>query len=266
MPPSRRAKLNITQLYLVVFNIISALGWGYVLILTLVHLFNLDGKTHLVPSPKTPSSLLSRFFSTLPLSKIFKPVTTESRFPSYLQPLYQRATTLFYRVGAQTALVQTFAVLEVFHVLLGWVRSPLQTTAMQVSSRLFLVWGITEQFPEVCNNPLYATMVLSWSMTEVIRYSFYACSLVGMTPFVLLYLRYTTFYILYPSGASSEAFLIYASLPTSFQQSWLQGMWKLTDYIRAGLFVVWWPGLYAMYTYMVSQRRKVLGLGTKKSY
>ena len=95
---------------------------------------------------------------------------------------------------------------------------------------------------QVCNNPLYASMVLSWSMTEVIRYSFYACSLVGMTPFVLLYLRYTTFYILYPSGASSEAFLIYASLPTSFQQSWLQDMWKLTDYIRAGLFVVWWPG------------------------
>lgn len=89
-------------------------------------------------------------------------------------------------------------------------------------------------------------MVLSWAMTEVIRYSFYACSLVGMTPFALLYLRYTTFYILYLTGASSEAFIIYATLPAysplSEWQSWLQGMWKPTDYIRAGLFIIWWPG------------------------
>jgi len=268
-PPGRRQQLNVTQLYLVAFNVISALGWGYILVLTLLHLFNLDGKAQLTPSPNTASSTLSRFFSTLYLPKVLKPVTFESRFPSYLQPLYQRATTLFYRVGAQTALVQTFAVLEVFHVLFGWVRSPLQTTVMQVSSRLFLVWGITEQFPAVvCNNPLYASMVLSWAMTEVIRYSFYACNLIGMSSFSLLYLRYTSFYVLYPTGASSEAFLIYATLPAyppfPGWQSWLQGTWKPTDYIRAGLFVIWWPGLYAMYTYMISQRQKVLGFGNKK--
>ena len=147
--------MNAVQLYLFAFNVISALGWGYVLILTLVHLFNLDGKAHLAPSPNTASSLLSRFFSTLSLPKVIKPVTIESRFPSYLQPPYQRATTLFYRVGPQTALVQTFAVLEVFHVLFGYVRSPIQTTVMQVSSRLFLIWGITEQFPAVSKFSIY---------------------------------------------------------------------------------------------------------------
>jgi very-long-chain (3R)-3-hydroxyacyl-CoA dehydratase len=170
MPPARRqcksrqmannknsdiSSVNAIQLYLVAFNVISALGWGYVLILTLLHLFNLDGKAQLAPSPNSASSLLSRFFSTLSLPKVLKPVTVESRFPSYLQPLYQRATTLFFRVGPQTALVQTFAVLEVFHVLFGWVRSPIHTTAMQVSSRLFLVWGITEQFPAVSKFSIY---------------------------------------------------------------------------------------------------------------
>lgn len=124
-------------------------------------------------------------------------------------------------------------------------------------------------------------------MTEVIRYSFYAFNLLGMNPYALLYLRYTTFYILYPVGASSEAFLIYATLPKSSPipgwQSWLQGMWKPADYIRAGLFAIWWPGtfvlfslnalrkltprkppgLYVMYTYMIVQRRKVLGKNPK---
>lgn len=89
-------------------------------------------------------------------------------------------------------------------------------------------------------------MVVSWSATEVIRYSFYACNLLGYEPYVLLYLRYTTFYILYPLGASSEAFLIYATLPRSSPwpgwQSWVYGMWKPTDYVRAVLFLIWWPG------------------------
>jgi len=132
-----------------------------------------------------------------------------------------------------------------------------------------LIWGITEQFPAVCSNPLYASMVLSWALTEVVRYSFYACSLVGVTISALLYLRYTMFYILYPTGASSEAFLIYAVLPASPPypglQSWLHGMWKPADYVRAGLFLIWWPCLYAMYTHMLSQRRKVLGHGNKKT-
>ncbi|KAF8161009.1 protein tyrosine phosphatase [Crassisporium funariophilum] len=256
------------QVYLIAYNVISTLGWAYILILTLIHLFNLDGTSNSTPAPntKTASSVLSRLMSTLPLPKAFKgfsPTPLESRLPPYLQPAYHRAMTAFTRVGTQTAFVQSFAVLEVVHVLLGWVRSPLQTTAMQVSSRLFLVWGIAEQFPAVRSNPLYASMVLAWSATEVIRYSFYAFNLIGQNPAILLYLRYTTFYLLYPLGAGSEAFLIYATLPASSPipgwQSWLQGMWKPTDYIRAGLFAIWWPGLYVMYTYMINQRRKVLG-------
>lgn len=98
-------------------------------------------------------------------------------------------------------------------------------------------------------------MVLSWAMTEVIRYSFYAFSLVGVTISSLLYLRYTMFYILYPTGAFSEAFLIYAALPaySPFQgwQSWLHGMWKPTDYVRLALFIIWWPSNY--YTLTCSQ-------------
>lgn len=152
--------VNATQLYLVAFNVVSAVGWGYILIFTLLHLFSLDGKLQRVSSPNTASSLLSRYLSTLSLPKVLKPVTTESRFPPYLQPLYQRATTLFYSVGAQTAFVQTFAVLEVFHVLLGWVRSPLQTTVMQVSSRLFLIWGITEQFPAASKFTIYLIFLI----------------------------------------------------------------------------------------------------------
>ena len=135
--------------YLLVYNTVSALGWSYVLLLTLVHLFNLDSRGS--GGSQSSASTLTRILSSLRLGS-----TTshgfESRLPLVLQPLYRRAATTYARVGVQTAFIQSAAVLEVVHVLLGLVRSSLLTTGMQVSSRLFLVWGITEQFEVVSSD------------------------------------------------------------------------------------------------------------------
>lgn len=65
-----------------------------------------------------------------------------------LLPPHQLTST-YSALGHIVPYVQTTAILEVLHVLLGWVRSPLPTTIIQVSSRLLLVWGITEQFNSV---------------------------------------------------------------------------------------------------------------------
>ena len=83
--------------------------------------------------------------------------------------------------------------------------------------------------------------MLSWSLTEVVRYSFYACSLLGREPPVLLFLRYTLFYTLYPSGASSEALLIYTTLPKPA----LGLHADLHANVREVLFAIWWPGACA---------------------
>ncbi|KAK2459623.1 hypothetical protein APHAL10511_008378 [Amanita phalloides] len=174
-------------------------------------------------------------------------------------------TTTYIAVGPIVAYVQTTAVLEVVHVLLGLVRSPIPTTAMQVSSRLFLVWAITEQFKASQDHALYGTMILAWSITEVIRYTFYTFSLLGSEPPRLLtYLRYTTFYVLYPLGAGSEAFLILASIP---KELWFgKGTMSVWVFVRMAAFILWWPGLYVMYMHMMYQRRKVLGEGKSAKY
>jgi very-long-chain (3R)-3-hydroxyacyl-CoA dehydratase len=90
-------------------------------------------------------------------------------------------------------------------------------------------------------------MILAWSITEVIRYAFYALSLVRSTvPSALVHLRYTTFYILYPLGASSEALLILSSLPTTnLLEGFKDGSWNAWDYFRGLMFVIWWPGVYS---------------------
>src|SRR5882724_5815564 len=103
-------------------------------------------------------------------------------------------------------------------------------------------------------NPIYASMVLAWSMTEIIRYSFYATNLLKYEPRWLLWLRYNTFFVLYPLGAGSEAALIFSTLPSStpplFGSSWTQKTWSGWDYGRAILFLIWWPGMQDAYCEM----------------
>ncbi|KAG6830808.1 hypothetical protein H0H92_014657 [Tricholoma furcatifolium] len=246
--------------YLVLYNIASTLGWAYLLVVTLIHLSNLDGASPatIPPSTTAASSTLSLFLSRLPFFKSTHiPIPFEARLPLILRPVYRRTTSVYARVGAPTAVVQTFAILEIVHVLLGFVRASLPTTMAQVASRLFLVWGVMEQFVEVRTNPIFTSMLVSWSLAEVIRYSFFAVTLLGYESPLLLWLRYTSFYVLYITGASSEALLNYATLPMSSPLT----NWSVLDLVRGVLFVIWWPGLYVMYTHMIKQRRKVFGKG-----
>jgi very-long-chain (3R)-3-hydroxyacyl-CoA dehydratase len=141
------ATASFTTYYLITYNILSTIGWTYILISTLIHVFNLDGSASATnaTTPKTASSTISSFLSSLGLVT----GSIKNQLPTWLQPVYLRSTSTFARIGTHTAFVQTCALLEVIHALIGWVRSPLQTTVMQVASRLFLIWGITEQFESV---------------------------------------------------------------------------------------------------------------------
>ncbi|KAH6914156.1 protein tyrosine phosphatase [Coprinopsis sp. MPI-PUGE-AT-0042] len=260
--------------YLVLYNTLSAIGWGYVLTLLIVHLFNLDGRSNVKNTLPLVNILLSRIRSVVSFGGYAYSKTRhlQASLPTPLQPIFARATTAYSRIGELTTFVQSFALLEVVHALLGWVRSPVTTTTMQVASRLFLVWGITTQFPETHANPIYASMVFAWSVTEVIRYTFYALNLLGINSSLLVWLRYTTFYVLYPLGASSEAFLTLATLPQTILPTYLHSFppkpiekWSIDQYARGILFLIWWPGLYAMYSYMIGQRRKVLGAPKQKT-
>ncbi|EKM54601.1 uncharacterized protein PHACADRAFT_258569 [Phanerochaete carnosa HHB-10118-sp] len=229
--------------YLVAYNLVNAAGWLYVFVGAVAHLAGNGG---------APTGASARFASLFAQAHAL-----EQYVPASLVPLLRRAATTHSAVGTRTIVIQTLAILDVVHSLLGWVRSPLVTVAMQIASRLFIVWGIGYFFPNTYTHPAYASMVLSWSFTEVLRSVFYACNLLGSEPYPLLWLRYTTFYLLYPTGASSEAALIFSTLPPLSTLS----SWGFMDYCRGAMFCIWWPSLYVLYTHMIKQRRRVLGVG-----
>lgn len=76
----------------------------------------------------------------------------------------------------------------------GMVRSPIFTTVMQVASRLLLVWGIVNSYPAATSiSPAYSSMLVAWSVSEVIRYSYFVMNLRGWVPGFVMWLRYGIF-------------------------------------------------------------------------
>lgn len=130
---------NLTPLkiYLLGYNVVSALLWANLLYITISFLL----------SSHKPSS-----DSTSYLARIASQSAFARRVLSYMPPpLSHLGGSYNYKnLGYLTKWTQTLAVLEVVHAALGWVRSPVLTTASQVASRVYTVWGVVEAVPKVC--------------------------------------------------------------------------------------------------------------------
>lgn len=217
---------TLKNVYLVTYNVAMFGGWAYVLYNMVSHMLK-DGK---------PQEALTTVY-----------------------PAVQGALVLF----------QTGAVAEIAHAALGLVRSSTFTTFAQVLSRLIVLYGALEIGPTASRQKFtLVQMLTAWCLSELIRYSFYACNLVmNKPPSFLTWLRYSAFLILYPVGISGEIATLYQALP--YIKS--SGRWKVElpntmnisfDWaftIWFILLVVYPPASKFLYTYMLKQRRKVLG-------
>ncbi|GAA6055248.1 hypothetical protein JCM3770_001506 [Rhodotorula araucariae] len=216
-----------TRLYLTGYNLASAGLWAYVLYRTWEHMAGHDGYTG-----------LKEWAGWQPTG----------------ETLAKRAATAVDAVGQTVKWVQTAALLEAVHSATGLVRSPFGTTVAQIASRLALVWGVCELFPQVPHSPIYVSMVTAWSFAEIIRYTHYATGLMGLKLGALEWLRYTAFYVLYPLGAGSEAVLIFLSATPAREK-----YGALAGAAVYALVSAWPPSLAFLMSYMHSQRRKHLG-------
>lgn len=179
-------------------------------------------------------------------------------FVNTLLGFYVGQPYLFELTNKFTTVVQCCAVLEIFNAIVGYVKAPIFTTTIQVLSRFLVVIGIFQLLPNSPANVhwVYMTLCLSWSITEVLRYGFYASKLYSpdeVPPF-LVWCRYSLFVVLYPSGVASEVTMIYMSLPEADKVfgSYYLGFLKL-------VLLIYLPGLFILYSYMLQQRKKVLG-------
>jgi very-long-chain (3R)-3-hydroxyacyl-CoA dehydratase len=105
----------------------------------------------------------------------------------YLDGHYSR---IYLPISDLVKYTQTFALIEVLNTALRLVRASVFTTAIQVASRLLLVWAISDNFPNIVGKEIaYPTMILAWSITEVVRYGYYIVTLFEIELYPLLWMR-----------------------------------------------------------------------------
>eukprot|EP00761_Pharyngomonas_kirbyi_P012398 gb/GECH01012425.1/.p1 GENE.gb/GECH01012425.1/~~gb/GECH01012425.1/.p1 ORF type:complete len:227 (+),score=35.43 gb/GECH01012425.1/:1-681(+) len=180
--------------------------------------------------------------------------------------LDEGASGVWPAVRTPLLIVQTAAIMEMVHTLSGIVRSPFFSTAMQVSSRLIVVWAVLffEASAAVESTAVF-TLMLAWGITEAVRYPFYALKQINAVPYFLLYLRYTLFFVLYVMGVASELTVTYLSL--SYIRDHRILSWELPNRINCsfslhtallGFMLLYIPSFPYLYGHMISQRSRSL--------
>jgi very-long-chain (3R)-3-hydroxyacyl-CoA dehydratase len=124
---------------------------------------------------------------------------------------------------------------------------------MQVASRFLLVHLIAHPFPETTRkSPAYSTMLLAWSFTEVVRYSYFVFNLSGVgVPKLWTWLRYNTFLVLYPLGVASECWLVWRAISPASKEN------ELFGYGLYAVLAIYVPGFYVLFTHMLKQRARL---------
>lgn len=173
---------------------------------------------------------------------------------------------LYDEVATFLNIFQTAAILEILHCALGLVRSNVVLTAFQVFSRVFLTWAITYSVPSSQSSYGVLLFVTAWTITEIIRYSFYFFTLLGGVPYLIVWCRYTFFIVLYPIGVTGELITVYSSLKEVHDKKlyYLQLPNAANIAFNYFYFLVFFMIMYIpvfpqLYTHMLGQRRKVLG-------
>ena len=143
-------------------------------------------------------------------------------------------------------------------------------TGFQVFSRVFVTWAVVEAFEEAKAARGLPLLLLAWSVTEVIRYSYYALGLFNSCPTFLTWLRYTLFIVLYPMGVTGELWCSISCLGRIGRERPLSvampNRWNVTfdSYVVMVLILLSYIPIFPqLYLHMFAQRRKVIG-GVKK--
>ena len=166
------------------------------------------------------------------------------------------AAALWAACGTPLAAVQYLMLLDVVHAATGLVRSAPATAAMQVASRVLVVTVLRTNATAPTTRLGLALILAAWCPTEVIRYTYYIAkdAAPARVPRAFTWLRYSTFFVMYPLGIAGELVILHASLAgyrAHATLAWLQ-------YVVYAIFVIYVPGSVYLYSHMVAQRKKTL--------
>ncbi|KAI1889138.1 hypothetical protein AGOR_G00175980 [Albula goreensis] len=172
---------------------------------------------------------------------------------------------LYKSIARTLKFFQTVALVEVIHCAVGMVRTSVIVTGVQVCSRIFMVWFVTNSIKQIQNEESVILFLVVWTVTEITRYSFYTFNLLKHLPYFIKWARYNMFIVMYPLGVAGELMTIYAALPyvrrSGMFSMRLPNKYNVSfDYYIFLIIVMlsYIPLFPQLYFHMLRQRRKVL--------
>merc|ERR1712091_662091 len=96
---------------------------------------------------------------------------------------------------------------------LGLVKARWTSAALQWVARTNVITLVVAETPEIWGKPAVTIMLAAWALGELVRYPWYALTVLNVCPRALTWLRYTAFIPLYPVGFLGEMVCIVQALP-----------------------------------------------------
>lgn len=150
-------------------------------------------------------------------------------------------------------IAQGMALLEILHALLRWVKSPVGSTVAQVASRIMVLVFINLFIDKYAGVTVFnwgvLTVSFAWTITELVRYSFYFFALFGRQFNILVWMRYSFFILLYPIGVTGEWLILITPLAANGIALSLYTAFLAVTLVA---YVYYFPVLYG---YMWKQRK-----------
>ena len=155
-------------------------------------------------------------------------------------------------------IAQALAVFEVMNAVLGLAGANWLLTAMQVFSRLLIVfllnWIPLELLSELNLYSGFALITVAWSVTEIVRALFYLTEIWKRPVKAVTFSRYTFFVFLYPMGVAGEFMVMF-----SFWE-WRLFELNVINLALAGVVLSYFVFFPKLYGHMWKQRKKKLGV------
>ncbi|KAH8298225.1 hypothetical protein KR018_011405 [Drosophila ironensis] len=184
------------------------------------------------------------------------------------EPSYRAQVTLWDFTRLAVIVFQNAAFVEILNASFGLVKSNPVVTGFQVFSRMMVVVGVVMATPTGKVSPGLPIALFAWAITEIIRYGYYALNIVKIVPHFVVFLRYTTFIVLYPIGVTGELLCFWWAQSYARENSvWsvvMPNKWNATFSYFGFLWIVmlgYIPIFPQLYLHMFAQRRKILGGG-----
>lgn len=229
-----------------------------------------QNKSQTINMPNNVSTLSKLYLLTYNFGQVFGWSFMLYQLFNYYASGLRKTTSLWDYIGPTVVIFQNAALLEIVHAATGIVRSNVLLTTFQVLSRVMVVCGVLLATPNAIYSLGLPLALFAWSITEIIRYAFYGLNLLNVVPQLLVFLRYTAFIVLYPTGVTGELLCFYsAQTYTQNNKLWSTELPNRYNFTFSYHYFLWItmllyiPLFPQLYLHMFTLRKKVLGKSTE---